>query len=146
MRRRLTSFLRLPARERLLLVEAGLVVLFARCALTLLPFRTVLSIWRRWGRPQVREASPCRWPAETIVRAVERTSRYVPAATCLTRSLAAQVLLARTGHACSVEIGVARDAREGLRAHAWIESGGVIILESDEGPRYTRLLSLRCEE
>jgi Transglutaminase-like superfamily len=80
--------------------------------------------------------------------AVTRASRWVPSATCLVQALAGQVLLRRRGHLASVRIGVARGERVGgqrrrgettpVRAHAWLESGDIVVVGGDHA-RYMRL-------
>jgi hypothetical protein len=64
---------------------------------------------------------------ETIVRAVGICSRYVPFASCLTQALAARKMLEREGQKADLKIGVAKDGSI-LRAHAWLEIEGRIVL------------------
>jgi hypothetical protein len=60
-----------------------------------------------------------------VVIAVERAGRYVPGATCLTRSLALAWMLRGSGVAAEVRIGV--KTAGGFGAHAWVENGGVAL-------------------
>jgi hypothetical protein len=57
---------------------------------------------------------------------VERAARAIPAATCLTQALAAQVLLARSGHPAALRLGTRRTGAS-LAAHAWLEDDQGII-------------------
>jgi len=67
----------------------------------------------------------------------------VPAATCLTQSLALQLLLARRGRASSVRIGVASNDTHGFHSHAWVVCGGEILLsDADEIEGYRVITSL----
>jgi hypothetical protein len=77
--------------------------------------------------------------AQDVTWAVRRVSRAVPGATCLTQALAAQVLLSRRGYASRLRIGVARAADNGLRAHAWLESDGVVVFGGSGFEAYTPL-------
>ncbi len=61
----------------------------------------------------------------TLVLSVERATRVVPAR-CLTRSLTAWWLLARRGVRSEVVVGVARDPRARVKAHAWLEVQGQV--------------------
>ena len=73
--------------------------------------------------------------------AVQVASRYVPRATCLTQALTAQALLGFGGIPTSVRIGVAKEAG-GFEAHAWVESGGKILMGGTESAqKYTQMLS-----
>ena len=65
---------------------------------------------------------------EQVVWAVTVASQYVPAATCLTQALAAQVLLSRLGHPASLRIGVSRDEAGEFQAHAWVECQGRVVI------------------
>ena len=68
-----------------------------------------------------------------VVWAVMAAGRPMPwAVTCLTRAMAAQVLLGRLGEPTNLCLGVAKDEQGQLRAHAWLESGDEIII-GDEG-------------
>jgi hypothetical protein len=80
---------------------------------------------------------------DELVWCIEAAKRYVPAATCLTCSMAAQVLLRRNGHASTLRIGVARGGPGNLQAHAWVECDGrVVVGEVENLDRYTPLPAL----
>jgi hypothetical protein len=59
------------------------------------------------------------------VTAVDRAGRYVPGATCLTKSLALARMLRKNGVAANVRIGV--KAAGAFEAHAWVEVDGAPI-------------------
>ena len=67
--------------------------------------------------------------------------RVVPRASCLPQALAAEALLMRGGRRVELRIGVVKTERGRLVAHAWVESGGrVVVGELHEGlSRYTPL-------
>jgi hypothetical protein len=80
---------------------------------------------------------------EKIVWAIAIASRYVPAATCLTRALAGLVLLTQHGEPALLQIGVVKNEAGKLEAHAWVENRGRIVIgAAPELLRYTRLTSL----
>jgi hypothetical protein len=110
--------------------------------LWLLPFRRVRALVARM-KP-VPTLLPGGDPAaiDRVAWAVTAASRWVPAATCLTQALAAQVLLARCGLSGRLHIGVSKDARQRLVAHAWVESQGRVVVGGSGLERYTRLLVL----
>ncbi len=53
-------------------------------------------------------------------------------ATCLTRTLVLQWILARSGIGTELKVGV-RNEGEGLHAHAWLECGGVPVNDTVHG-------------
>ena len=77
------------------------------------------------------------------VRSVRTVSRFVPQATCLTQALAASLLIRYDGQESELKIGVAKDDRSRLIAHAWLEMDGRIIL--GELPDQNKYVALRAD-
>ncbi|MGI8704726.1 MAG: lasso peptide biosynthesis B2 protein [Sphingomicrobium sp.] len=126
--RRLPRFLNLPAAERSLLLRAIPLVAIVRLCLWAFPFRT---LHRRWSSALPRLARPGYQGGpspERIVWLVEVASRCVPGAHCLTRAVAAQLLLARAGHLAEIRIGVRKQGFD-LDAHAWLDYEGTPLQE-----------------
>jgi hypothetical protein len=75
-----------------------------------------------------------------IREAVDRATARVPRSTCLTRGLAAAVLLRFAGLPYRFEIGVARQVDGSFSAHAWVLSGENIVTGNlPDLPNYVRL-------
>lgn len=66
----------------------------------------------------------------------------IPYSTCLVQALAAQALLSAGGQASNLCIGVAKEGRSSIEAHAWVEIEGEVIIGATEQGRYTRLMIL----
>ena len=138
--RRLRSFAGLTSGDRALTLRAILWLGALRVALPRVPLQRL----RSWidARKVPRAARPI--TAREIRRAMSRAERTLPGASCLARSLAAELLLRRAGLATRLSIGVA-DAtwtEVSLDAHAWIESDGLVIAGDDaELSRYKVLLT-----
>ena len=117
-----------------MLFRALFLVLAVRIGLFLLPFRAIQHMTARVGRhaSAVHSVFRCAW-------AVRASSRYVPAATCLTQALAVQVLLAESGYDSRIEIGVNKDERRRFQAHAWVVCRGEIVIGGAEADRYVPL-------
>lgn len=142
--KRVCRFLRLPSSDRRLLFSTALLVWAVRLGLWLLPFRTLRRLLAKPAQKmaQAREADPTE--IKRVVWAVETVSRYVPAATCLTRALVTHVLLTQRGCVALLRIGVAKTETGQLDAHAWIErQGKVIIGGMNDLSRYTLLPPLQ---
>jgi hypothetical protein len=122
----LHKFLGLPAAERWLLVKATLLLGGTRLGLKLLPFRILRRFVESLSRPTTWLPATDRFSTERIVWAVELASRYVPA-TCLSRALSAQVLLARRGYPVVLYFGAVKEGERFL-AHAWLESEGLVVI------------------
>ncbi len=141
----LRALLRLPVADQLALVQALFVVCLIRLVLWFLPLRSVRQIVSRLTR-RSRAATPQSGAAVTrIVWAVSTARRVVPAATCLSQALAAQVMLTRSGHRVQLRIGVAKAQSGTLEAHAWLENQGVVIFGNLAGfSRFTALPPLEA--
>ena len=71
---------------------------------------------------------------------VSRTTRFLPGANCLTEALCCQTVLLRSGYASKMILGITRDDRRKLDAHAWVElDGEVVIGDNGELERYKTL-------
>jgi hypothetical protein len=136
----ISKFFQLPAADRVFLLEVMLVVWAVRLMLWLLPFRQVRQLLTTLsGAPGSNAVQEI--PVEHVAWAVDRASRYVPAASCLTQALAAKLMLGHLGHQAIVRIGVARSDAGDIQAHAWVESGGRVVIGGSGRSlrRYTRL-------
>lgn len=127
--RSIRKFLRLPITDQCLLIESAFLLGAVRVALWLLPFQVLRRLLARITRMSSQQRTSNDRSLEQVVWAVGTASHYIPqASTCLTQALVAQVLLGRRGHPAHLRIGIARDAAGQLQAHAWVESGGKIVL------------------
>lgn len=131
--------------EQRLLGEALIASAGMRLGLWLLRFRTLSGRVDRFARRQSRRKrkSP---PAERIAWAVQAASRYVPQSTCLVRALTLQVMLGTYGHPSRLQIGIAKDEKRPIEAHAWVELSGQIFFGGIEVDRYRPLLHQRESE
>ena len=142
--RQIVRFFRLPWEDRRLVIRAALSLWVMRIGLSLVSVPTLrrLLIERR---PGVDRGTPsAESSVERVIWAVRTASRVTPwASTCLTRALAAQMMLARLGEQTRIQIGVAKDEQGGLKAHAWLESRGRIVIGGKKSPvEFTTLRNL----
>ena len=138
--RRVRKFLSLSLREKLLLVEAVILVLAIRVGLTLLPFSTLQKLLAKVTKKHIDQERKGRPSIDQMAWAVAAASHCIPKATCLTQALAIQILFMREGYPASVQIGVTKGDRGELQAHAWVESQGKTINTGSEINRYTPLI------
>lgn len=137
--RRLRSFLALPAFERGLALRALGWLFVLTLATRRLSFPRVRQLVER--RPPGPRRSD-EWP-RAVRRAMKRAERSLPGSTCLTRALTAELLLRRGGHPARLSIGVASGAAGiPLDAHAWVESGSLVVTGDAALPSYAPILVL----
>jgi len=127
----------LPARDVLLLLRTGVLLVAVALGLRFFSLRELQALLGRWGRSRApAEAARLAWTVEAAGR--HRLG------TCLSRALALQVLLSRHGFSSRLWLGVQRDtvgaaARGPLRAHAWLEHDGRAIIGGPAPDGYTLL-------
>ena len=150
---RVHQFFQLSPNERLILAQAWGLFLLADLALRILSFSCLLDLskkifLKRMGGPSfppfakggkgdvALTAGPS---AVRLSWLVEVAGRYAPVrATCLKEALVLSWLLGRRGGQTELRIGVAR--QEGrLKAHAWLDYDGQVILGHQEIERYETL-------
>lgn len=120
----LTRLRGLSAYEWRILVRTFFTLAFARVALKILPFSTVRrAIVPRPGSP----GAP--WMSIKLIRwAIDHAQRIIPDATCLPQALTAEGLLTRAGLPVLLRVGVLKDASGKFEAHAWAETGRIIVV------------------
>ena len=131
------------------MVESLWLLTRIRVALWIHPFKRVQ---RRYARRSLRTHAPAEpgssdaEAARVIGVAVRRSSRLVPAATCLPQALAARVMLERRGIPNELLIGVAKSDAGALEAHAWVEVGDeVVVGRLRDLSRFQRMPELPAE-
>ena len=80
---------------------------------------------------------------EVLSWAVSGVSRFVPQATCLTQALTLHVLLRRRRFESKIHIGVAKKEGELFESHAWVESGGRVVIGDLDLKRFTSMVVLQ---
>ncbi len=124
-------------RDLALAVRIAVAIVCVRVALALLPYRIVEG-WMSRGRtpPAINSAEVSR-----VLRIVPKVSRLLlPEKPCLTQALVARRMLRNRGVETDLKIGVTRSSREDLRAHAWLERDGHVLVGRIESlEEYSRL-------
>jgi hypothetical protein len=138
--RRMKRFLQLSKAERVILLQAVLLLILVRFALRWLSLSRVQKLVGRAARHSKRVCA-----AHRIAWAIQTAARFIPGATCLTQALAAQALLTRHGYNPSLTIGVMKDEQRGFEAHAWLTCHEQILVGGPEVGRYTSLLNLESQ-
>jgi hypothetical protein len=137
---RIRKLLGLPPGQRWLLLKAVVLLAAVRLLLWLLPFPNVRRLINRASR-RSRQLAADPVPVDRLAWAVEMASRFVPGGGhCLSKALAAQILLMRRGHRAEVRYGAVRQTTDDFVAHAWLESEGRAIIGGDSLNRYATLI------
>jgi hypothetical protein len=120
----------------MLCAEAWLLVPLFAMALRLAPGR----VMRRMRHTTAANLRPSCGPT-AVAMAINEAATLLPGrlTTCLPRSCAAHVMLARRGVTSHLRIGVVRTPDGGVHAHAWLEAEGVDIGLDPSSPSFVML-------
>jgi hypothetical protein len=135
--KRLRLFLRLPAADRRLLVEAALGLAGAGILLRVLRFsRLSRTLGRHMAESPTDEPAAFTTEARRIQWAVETAARNLPwKPVCLPQAVAATRLLRRRGIASTFYLGI--DPAGGYDAHAWVRVGRLIVTGGPSPDRFS---------
>lgn len=129
-RRGIAALKQLAWRERILLLQAAVLLVALRALLRSAGVRRAHGMLDRWARPAAfgnRRAWSSPRDVQSAVHLVAMAARRLPVSTtCLHRSLALWWLLRRRGVDCQLRLGARRTA-ERLDAHAWVEYQGRVV-------------------
>jgi Transglutaminase-like superfamily len=131
---RLARLFRLSFSDQRLLISAAVALLSAKICVRILRLPLARSAVLRVQRLGIgaREAR-----ADRLVWAVDTASRAIPRMNnCLVRAVAAEAMFLRARHPCEIRLGAAKNGRE-FAAHAWLESGGAVVIGDFELDRYS---------
>jgi uncharacterized lipoprotein YddW (UPF0748 family) len=130
--KQLYKFLRLPSTDQCLLIKSLFLLGMIRLGLWLFPYQTLRHLLVSMTKITTELQEADQVAMNRVAWAVVVVSPCVPSTTCLTQALATQVLLARLGHHTHLRIGVAKGEDRQLKAHAWVESQGRVIIGGSE--------------
>lgn len=138
--KRIAKFFALSAPDRALVLRTFAPLVAMRVAMWTLPFARVSRICDAMSRPLRADSSQIRPSPERIAWAVEALSRVVPRGkNCLVRALATGIVLKRYGYPSELKIGVMKPAGGRFEAHAWLESGGNVVIGDFQLDQYVPL-------
>ena len=144
--KQLVKFSNLTSSERRLLVSALFRLVAIRVGMWVIPLRVLLRRLHKMAVERDRLSGSNPLPPERIAWAIRVASRYLPGTmNCLVQALDAQSMLARRGHLARVRIGVAKDEGGQLKAHAWVECEGKIVIGGVGMSQYTALPYLEVQ-
>ena len=122
-----SRFLQLRFSEKILLFRVWCILIIVRSALALKPFKKVRDWLDDYSTPQKKlqnKIDPKRlaWLVDVAGRFVFRDKP------CLTTALVLQMLLARRGHPTNIKIGIRKNEKGKIQAHAWLLHDEEIVI------------------
>lgn len=139
--RKICKFLKLPSRDKILLIEAFFLTGIIRFAILFIPFNRLAKLagkYKEESSEYLRDVD--RFTTKRIGWVVNIISRNTPwESKCLVKALTAQILLKQRKISSTLYLGVAKDKENKLIAHAWLRSGVDIITGGDEKSLFTEV-------
>lgn|GEM_PF-1077561 len=122
-----------------LLLETAVCLAVARLAVAALPFRWLTrAVRQRAGETPRQNDAATLAHGQHVAWALEWMRRPVPwRGHCLARALAGKYMLRRRGIASTLYLGVAKDGKTQLEAHAWLRSGDLVVAGGENLERFT---------
>lgn len=122
---RLKRFFARRFSDNLFLFRSWLMLWVVSISLRLMHYRKCRKIFSH-------ELARTHWSPESIGWAVTTGARYVPGAKCLAQAIVAEALLLQSGFPAHIQVGVTKPGESRLRAHAWVQCEGVVVVGEDE--------------
>lgn len=124
-----TRFFGLPSNQRRLFFEALRYSLVAKCMIWFVPFKKFapkLGERRMSGTTAVSASGKIMLPE--IRRSIRRVTKYSPWKTkCFVEAITAARMLQKRRIPYTLHLGVSKDTKNGLIAHAWLVAGKWIV-------------------
>jgi len=132
-------------KDYFLFAEAWCFLAMARCMLVFLPFKKVVPFLCKVTTATVTNIENDNAIFTRISLAISRGSYYSPwRAKCLEQALAAKMMLKRRGYSNTIYFGIHKsETSQKIKAHAWLETNGVIITGGNNLEQYTVISSFK---
>ena len=139
----LNQWLRISWADRWLLVEAITFLSLVRLAIKLVPFsRLAPYLGEPVSMPDIELSQTTEALVKRIAWAINIMAKYIPwTPSCLEKSMAAKRILRRRKIPSTLYLGVAKSNPNEFDAHAWLQSGTVIVTGEVDHERYITLIS-----
>lgn len=111
-------------------IEAFCLSALARLAMITLSFRSFKKFLGKYSNSTTNEASVKDYEKMGYIRwAVSSMSRYTPwESKCLVQAIVMKWMLNKRNVESNLHLGIGRDPKKGLVAHAWLSSGGMVVI------------------
>jgi hypothetical protein len=136
---RLVKFLQISGMERCLFIEAALWLGIIRLSLLIIPFRWITPfLGSHMAQPLEKVPLINKDLVNRVSWAIHAAGRHLPwKCKCMDKAVAGKAMLNRLGVPSTLYLGVAKDADKSLRAHAWLQTGGVFVSGGQGSVQYT---------
>jgi hypothetical protein len=126
----LTKFLKKPAADKILYLEAMFWLGISRLAILIVPFRWIAPfLGTHMASSDENDGNGDRETVIFVSRTIRTMSRHLPwECKCLAQAISGKMMLRRRQIPSTLYLGVAKKEDGDLNAHAWLRAGDIIIL------------------
>ena len=142
LKRRLTRFLKLPWKFKLISIIAFFLMGVVRFGIYFLPFNRISPLLGKKNiSTSVEVERDVLRKAAKIGFVVESISRFTPwESKCLVKAITAQLLLRVLRTPSTLYLGMSKDESNKLIAHAWLRCGNLIITGASESENFKSVI------
>jgi hypothetical protein len=137
--KKIKRFFSVNNQERNLFIRALLICTYSRLLIFFVPMKWYAKRLGEQGRESpVSELNGKSEEIKIILKAMRRALRFLPGRTkCLAKAITLKSLLGRNRIPSTIYLGVAKEDKNKMIAHAWLRCGTEILTGKEEMPRFT---------
>lgn len=137
--RKIKSFILIDNRTKLDFIKAYIYTGIARGFILFVPFN---KLRKKMGKQKIESSTNVDIETYRIAKkigwVVTQVSKYTPwKSKCLVQALTAQNMLKKKGISTTIYLGVKKDGKDNMLAHAWIRCGAYIVTGGINKHEYT---------
>lgn len=133
----LTKFLHISHMQKIMLIEASLLLLLARVALKYCPFKYIQQILNLPPKKPELVGKERDLIRDNVIWAIRRSAHYLPGKTvCFPRGIVAQQMLRRRNIGTSLYYGASATIENRLKSHVWVRDGSIDVVGCDAATGY----------
>ncbi|MBD3276643.1 MAG: lasso peptide biosynthesis B2 protein [Candidatus Marinimicrobia bacterium] len=126
---KLKTYAKLPLKYKILLISDAIIISGLKLLRDIVAFKTLMKIMSNFSNRKVNFVPRISYSREELAWGVNLVSKYLLRdRPCLIQALVLWMQMRRRGYPAALKIGVKKDIKSSLKAHAWVESSGVILV------------------
>jgi hypothetical protein len=121
--------MRTNPKDKFLFFEAFILCGIIRMIILLIPFNKIRNSIGGYNQDNLKEVSASEYKVvKRVARAIYQATKYTPwESKCLVQALTAQRMLKKRKIYSTLYLGVAKEGKKKVKAHAWLRCGQVFV-------------------
>ena len=137
--RKINKFISIPSEERNLFLRIYFMLFCVRIVIVFFPMRKYSKWLGEKGKELDEEIELDKKDiVKKVIKANRRAIRHLPGKTkCLAQAITIKRILSKKGIKSTLYLGVGKESKNNLIAHAWLKCGKTIITGVEDMPKFT---------